>query len=292
MLSESFETSVRESSGSRRNSLLHFSIFDFPFSETFEQPVNSTAPISIEENILGQSISSIPNLEDIHFMRAEIRLSALLTDCSEYNDTAPLGSDSSVAHDPLKAPATVASIKFPDLFERERNGIDSNVEDDRFKPYHEERWDLRYKELTQFFGENGHTAVPHTYPPNRKLARWVKRQRRQYKLNLEGKASTMTQERQAKLDEVNFIWDSHDVNWQEKFLLLKSFRETNGHCNVPANYVDKKLATWTKCQRRQYKLKVTGKASAMTDARQSQLESLGFEWVIRSITWLKQNNSV
>jgi Helicase associated domain len=168
---------------------------------------------------------------------------------------------------------------------------DSGDEDDddddedsphRFKAFHEEKWTLRYKELVEFHKANGHAAVPHTYPKNPQLARWVKRQRRQYKLRKDGRPSTMTTERLDLLNSVGFIWDSHDVNWREKLLVLLQFRSSQGHCNVPSNYHDKKLATWVKCQRRQYKLYWDGKSSAMTPERILELEKVGFEWEIRS----------
>jgi hypothetical protein len=154
----------------------------------------------------------------------------------------------------------------------------------RFKPFHEEKWNQRYKELLDFHREHAHCSVPHTYPKNAQLARWVKRQRRQYKLRLEGRASTMTLERLDMLNDVGFIWDSHDVNWREKLMELEAFRTKNGHCNVPSNHTEKKLATWVKCQRRQYKLYWDGKPSAMTPERILQLEKIGFEWEIRSPT--------
>ena len=47
-------------------------------------------------------------------------------------------------------------------------------DEQRFKPFHDEKWKLRYKELLTFHRDNGHAAVPHTYPPNPQLARWVK----------------------------------------------------------------------------------------------------------------------
>lgn len=166
---------------------------------------------------------------------------------------------------------------------------DMNDDDDedelnqhRFKPFHEEKWSLRYKELLEFHKEHGHAAVPHTYPPNPQLARWVKRQRRQYKLRKDNRQSTMTTERLDLLNSVGFIWDSHDVNWREKLDALQHFRREHGHCNVPSNYRDKKLATWVKCQRRQYKLYWDGKPSAMTPDRIMELEKVGFEWEIRS----------
>jgi hypothetical protein len=51
----------------------------------------------------------------------------------------------------------------------------SQDDENRFKPFHEEKWSVRYMELVQFHREHGHAAVPHTYPPNQQLARWVKR---------------------------------------------------------------------------------------------------------------------
>lgn len=159
---------------------------------------------------------------------------------------------------------------------------DESADSQRFKRFHEEKWSHRYKELLAFHREFGHSAVPHTYPRNPQLARWVKRQRRQYKLRRDGRPSTMTVERLQLLDSVGFVWDSHDVNWREKLVALDNFRREHGHCNVPSNYTDKKLATWVKCQRRQYKLHVDRKPSAMTEQRIHELEKRGFEWEIRS----------
>jgi len=171
------------------------------------------------------------------------------------------------------------------------NDCDNDEEDpddpQRFKKFHEEKWTLRYNELLQFLKDHGHAAVPHTYPANPQLARWVKRQRRQYKLKKNGKPSTMTTERLEMLTAVGFIWDSHDVNWREKLHVLTQFRAENGHCNVPSNYQDKKLATWVKCQRRQYKLYWAKKPSAMSPERIRGLEGIGFEWEIRATTQRK-----
>ena len=42
----------------------------------------------------------------------------------------------------------------------------------RFKAFHEEKWTFRYKELLEYHKDNGHAAVPHTFPKNPQLARW------------------------------------------------------------------------------------------------------------------------
>ena len=115
----------------------------------------------------------------------------------------------------------------------------------RFKPFHEEKWDQKLTELIEFRAANGHTLVPHTYDPNPQLARWVKRQRRQYKLMQTGKTSTMTPERVAILEEAGFVWDSHEVSWREKVQELVQYREKHGDCLVPSSYRDNpQLATW------------------------------------------------
>ena len=159
---------------------------------------------------------------------------------------------------------------------------ESSADGQRFKPFHEEKWTHRYRELLEFRKEHGHSAVPHTYPKNPQLARWIKRQRRQHKLRQDGQTSTMTLERLDLLNSVDFIWDSHDLNWREKLEALTAFRAEMGHSNVPSNFRDKKLSTWVKCQRRQYKLFWDSKPSAMSLERIAALEKVGFEWEIRS----------
>jgi hypothetical protein len=146
-----------------------------------------------------------------------------------------------------------------------------------------EQWTEKFEELVQFRQTKGHCCVPHTYKENPALARWVKRQRYQYKLKNEGKQSTMTDERVDALEQIGFIWDSHGAAWAERLNELKEYRTETGHCNVPSNYPSNpQLATWVKCQRRQYKLFWDGKTSNMTLGRVSGLEEIGFEWELRA----------
>jgi hypothetical protein len=159
----------------------------------------------------------------------------------------------------------------------------------RCKTIHEERWHQSFEELLQFQNEHGHAAVPHTYPPNPALANWVKRQRRQYKLLREKKKKEndrhndtttimITTERINLLNTAGFVWDAHQLHWRDKLDLLRMYHRKHGHCNVPANYRNKKLATWVKCQRRQYKLYWEGKSSSMVPERIIELEKVGFQW--------------
>jgi hypothetical protein len=147
----------------------------------------------------------------------------------------------------------------------------------RFRTYQAEQWSEKFDELIEFMKERGHCSVPHTFEENPALARWVKRQRYQYKLLKQSKASTLTNERVIALDRVGFVWDSHSAAWNDR---LNEYRRVVGHCDVPIKIhpSNSRLATWVKCQRRQYKLFWGGKLSNMTLGRISELEKLGFQW--------------
>lgn len=274
----------------RRNSMQHVPFMDFSFFPVREEQAPPMPPTSAlvspqPHQLQTSGIDVIPihvvqshptpfrrpqTLYDFEAARRPIAPSAVssLTAASMDNSEHSVSSKSLVsASESSSSPSA---------------NLNANADSQRFKPFHEEKWSLRHKELLQFHKSNGHSAVPHTYPKNPQLARWVKRQRRQFKLRKEGRPSTMTTERLELLDSVGFIWDSHDLNWREKLEALTCFRREKGHCNVPSNFRDKKLATWVKCQRRQYKLYWDGKPSAMSLNRIAALEKVGFEWEIRA----------
>lgn len=152
----------------------------------------------------------------------------------------------------------------------------------RFRPYQEDQWADHFKNLCDYHRKEGNCQVPHLYPPNPSLARWVKRQRYSYKVLKEGKASSMTLERIAALEGIGFVWDSQSAAWEDRFRDLTAFRYTHGHCNVPSRFGgNPKLATWVKCQRRQYRAYREGRHSTMTTERISNLESIGFQWFVK-----------
>jgi hypothetical protein len=149
------------------------------------------------------------------------------------------------------------------------------------------QWDERFHDLCLYREKHGNCLVPHTYTENLPLTRWVKRQRYQYKLMMECKSSTMNKERVNALDEIGFVWDVHGAAWGERLDELKKFRSIYMHCSVPSNYrANPQLASWVKCQRHQYKVRIEGKASNrasnMTPQRIRDLEAVGFEWLPRS----------
>jgi hypothetical protein len=188
--------------------------------------------------------------------------------------------------DKLADPVTILEEQEPSLIEttspaspRKRPRPD---EPPRFREFQASQWTAKFQELFDYQRKHGHCLVPFAYDANPELARWVKRQRYQYKLYMDGEHSTMTQDRIQALTEIGFVWDSHTVLWQERLEELKQFQAANGHCLVPTYYSpNPQLATWTKCQRRQYKLYCEGKPSHMTAERMAALEELGFVWELR-----------
>jgi hypothetical protein len=167
---------------------------------------------------------------------------------------------------------------------REENYDSDEMEaKERFRTDQAEQWNDRFADLVEFRNEGGHCLVPHNFAENPPLAQWVKRQRYQHKLKQLKRHSTLTDEREAKLDAMGFSWDSHKAVWEEKYKALCSFREKHGHSNVPTKNDDKALAIWVKCQRRQYKLFLKGDRSAMNTERISKLESVDFIWNPRNL---------
>jgi hypothetical protein len=245
----------------------------------YHSPVTHLSTLALPTTFDGPSTSAA-KVSPVSYTKASVQIPTKIMSSPN-----PVTSHTPVLSSPAGvSPAGVSpdGVSKPCLRDDDEDEDEEGLDQHRFKPFHEEKWTLRYKELLEFHQEHGHAAVPHTYPRNPQLARWVKRQRRQYKLRTDDRPSTMTTERLDMLSSVGFVWDSHDVNWREKLEALQKFRKDHGHCNVPSNYVDKKLATWVKCQRRQYKLYWDGKPSAMSPERILELEKVGFEWEIRS----------
>jgi hypothetical protein len=156
---------------------------------------------------------------------------------------------------------------------------DKTVSCVNIRDYHKDKWEKRYNELRIVFKDTGRSSVHHNDVSKKGLARWIKRQRYQYKLLHERKTSTMTKERIEALQRLNFVWDSHSTAWDDRIQELKLFKDTNKHCNVPYNYpANKTLASWIKYQRRQYRLMERGGKSNISSKRICQLRNLGFQF--------------
>jgi hypothetical protein len=191
---------------------------------------------------------------------------------------------------PVAAALAASPFKRPMLSEspiqqnpkKQRTDEGPSKDDVRFREYQAEIWMEKYEDLCAFRKCNGHCHVPHTYQDNPPLAQWVKRQRYQYKLKMEGKRSTLTDDRVKTLDQIGFIWSSHDAVWEQRLSELAQYKRTHNNCFVPSSYQDNpQLAVWVKRQRRQYKFYCEGKPASLTPERIAKLEKVGFAWDCR-----------
>uniref|UniRef100_A0A6T7IQ67 Helicase-associated domain-containing protein n=1 Tax=Attheya septentrionalis TaxID=420275 RepID=A0A6T7IQ67_9STRA len=142
------------------------------------------------------------------------------------------------------------------------------------------KWDTRFQELKEFAKANGHANVP----PNKlgPLGQWVSNQRTQFRLLKHGKASSMTDERIAKLNGINFEFNplSQPPSWDMRFQELKEFMKVNGHTNVPEK--SGSLGDWVSYQRMQFRLSKEGNASSLINERLAKLNRINFQFNIYS----------
>ena len=86
-----------------------------------------------------------------------------------------------------------------------------------WKLCNDQRWHMRFCELSKFKEEHGTCRVPHKSGGG--LGEWVRSQRKSMKQHVQGKNSQLTSERIEKLDSIGFEWNLH--NWEAMFLELR-----------------------------------------------------------------------
>ena len=102
-------------------------------------------------------------------------------------------------------------------------------------------WNGHFTKLMAYLASNGHSNVPRDYAADLVLGGWVSNQRAAIKND------TLQPDQVTRLDMIGFKKDhaSNDENWIRHFTKLVSYRESNGHCNVPQGYkADPVLRTW------------------------------------------------
>ena len=126
-------------------------------------------------------------------------------------------------------------------------------------------WDEWYGRLIKYRRREGHLLVPakHT-EDNFSLGNWVHLHR-----TIKDKLSD---ERLHSLNEIGFIWDALEEQWEEGFRYLTKFREREGHCKVPYSFVETEysLGRWVVKQR--------VKKDGLTNDQKQRLDCLEFIW--------------
>lgn len=155
---------------------------------------------------------------------------------------------------------------------------------------HEFIWNIRLNELREFRGKHGHCIVSRSYKHLPNLGLWVYNQRNR-KQNQEkdtplSEVGSLTNKQIKYLDDLNFVWNTDEAKWLEKFNALKDFYNKNGHTHLAdSNCTDKSLVYWVKRQRRECTM----------ENRKKMLDSIEFIWSFseaREDQWLKKFNQL
>eukprot|EP00873_Tetraselmis_striata_P046252 jgi/Tetstr1/466516/TSEL_011023.t1 len=127
-----------------------------------------------------------------------------------------------------------------------------------------------YEQLAAFKKQEGHCRVPTVYASNPELGRWVRTQR------AAKKKGELNVKRVALLEELGFVWDPYEADWQDMYAQLVAQQRQEGHCRVPRrSATNPKLGRWVMTQR------AAKKKGELSEERVALLEELGFEWRLR-----------
>jgi hypothetical protein len=145
----------------------------------------------------------------------------------------------------------------------------------------EAAWEERYNKLVAYRQTNGHCNVPQSEESG--LGQWLADQRKSYKKG----SSKFTEKRQKRLEALGVQWGPHEATWEERYTELVAYRQTHGHCNVPARE-ESRLGMWLSNQRTAYKKG----SSNLTPERLKRLEELGVRWDRYEAAWEERYNEL
>jgi len=167
-------------------------------------------------------------------------------------------------------------------------------------------WDAHFNALLKFKAIDGTCLVPKVYPPNPSLSYWVARQRTQMKLKLEGKIHSLTPERERRLMEIDFVFNSKNSEtrrfnlmrrfkdqWEDRFERLLRFQKKHGHTWVPKRFEqDTALAGWVCRLRSLIRQKWEGIDNTLSDERMKRLLDIGFQVYPKGQEWKNPTNKL
>jgi hypothetical protein len=131
----------------------------------------------------------------------------------------------------------------------------------------EQRWEEGFSALMRYEEVKEDCKVPKTFIDNTnfRLGRWVSLQRE--------KSDKLSLDRVKRLDDLGFIWDVFEQQWEAGFSALMRYEEANRDCKVPQRFIDDtnfKLGSWVGSQRR--------KKDKLSPEKLTRLNDIGFVW--------------
>jgi hypothetical protein len=137
----------------------------------------------------------------------------------------------------------------------------------------EATWEVGFSYLQMFKEREGHCRVPpkHKEKSGFRLGAWVDRQRQARHI--------LSEVRRQRLNDIGFVWDPFEADWEEGFRNLQIYREREGHCRVPQSHEENgyRLGTWVNVQRQ--------KRDSLPKVRLQRLNDIGFVWDPYEADW-------
>ena len=133
----------------------------------------------------------------------------------------------------------------------------------------EHQWGKGFSYLKAYKEEykNYSVTIKHKTSDGYNLGKWVSEQR--------STKDNLTEERFQRLDELGFVWDPLEQQWEEGFSCLKAYKEEHSDCLVPNKHKTSdgfNLGNWVSFQRK--------KKDKLSPERVQRLDELGFVWKV------------
>nr|CRH06329.1 Conserved protein of unknown function. Containing 8 helicase-associated domain [Candidatus Magnetococcus massalia] len=140
-------------------------------------------------------------------------------------------------------------------------------------------WQGMFEKLVTFKRMTGHDRVPEEHPGNPALHQWVTLQRRAYK------AGKLEVEHIYPLEQIQFVWDLEEQDWQLMLARLKAFQEAKGNL-LPDSESQPQLYQWCDQQRKLYN------KEKMPPEHQQMLSAIGFDWDPANTLWWQMHEQL
>ena len=125
----------------------------------------------------------------------------------------------------------------------------------------EQNWQDNYQQLKAFINKGGDESELHKNP---KLAKWASNQR------ISKRSGRLREDQMKLLEEIGFIWDPLEQEWQEKYQKFKIYIAHSGNAKIPFHHPE--LGSWVDQQRQ------ARKKNKISEARINLLNESGFIW--------------
>ena len=140
------------------------------------------------------------------------------------------------------------------------------------------QWQQGIHKLRDYKSENGDMLVPQNYKTldGFKLGNWVKRKR------VAKSKGRLNSDQIKELDDLGFVWDVYDHQWQQGIHKLCDYKSENGDMLVPQNYKTLdgfKLGYWVMDKR------VAKPKGRLNSDQIKELDDLGFVWDVYDHQW-------